>query len=216
MAYLVDLNLLYEAILKGKHTVAAELTQAAIDENVSPKELINNYLIRAMEEIGRRFEIQQAFVPELLMAGRAMKSALALLQPLLKGEDAASSVGTIVIGTVKGDLHDIGKNLVGSMFEGCGFRVVDLGVDVDSEKFVQAVKDHNANVVGLSALLTTTMPYMKTVIDELEVAGLRDRVKVMVGGAPVSAGFAAEVGADGFSSSANSAVIKAKELLGVA
>ena len=213
---MVDLNLLYEAILKGKHTVAAELTQAAIDENVSPKELINNYLIRAMEEIGRRFEIQQAFVPELLMAGRAMKSALALLQPLLKGEDAASSVGTIVIGTVKGDLHDLGKNLVGSMFEGCGFRVVDLGVDVDSEKFVQAVKDHNANVVGLSALLTTTMPYMKTVIDELEVAGLRDRVKVMVGGAPVSAGFAAEVGADGFSSSANSAVIKAKELLGVA
>ena len=213
---MVDLNLLYEAILKGKHTVAAELTQAAIDENVSPKELINNYLIRAMEEIGRRFEIQQAFVPELLMAGRAMKSALALLQPLLKGEDAASSVGTIVIGTVKGDLHDIGKNLVGSMFEGGGFRVVDLGVDVDSEKFVQAVKDHNANVVGLSALLTTTMPYMKTVIDELEVAGLRDRVKVMVGGAPVSAGFAAEVGADGFSSSANSAVIKAKELLGVA
>lgn len=213
---MIDLNLLYEAILKGKHTVAAELTQAAIDENVSPKELIDNYLIRAMEEIGRRFEIQQAFVPELLMAGRAMKSALALLQPLLKGEDAASSVGTIVIGTVKGDLHDIGKNLVGSMFEGCGFRVVDLGVDVDSEKFVQAVKDHNANVVGLSALLTTTMPYMKTVIDELEVAGLRDRVKVMVGGAPVSAGFAAEVGADGFSSSANSAVIKAKELLGVA
>lgn len=213
---MVDLNLLYEAILKGKHTVAAELTQAAIDENVSPKELIDNYLIRAMEEIGRRFEIQQAFVPELLMAGRAMKSALALLQPLLKGEDAASSVGTIVIGTVKGDLHDIGKNLVGSMFEGCGFQVVDLGVDVDSGKFVQAVKDHNANVVGLSALLTTTMPYMKTVIDELEVAGLRDRVKVMVGGAPVSAGFAAEVGADGFSSSANSAVIKAKELLGVA
>ena len=213
---MVDLNLLYEAILKGKHTVAAELTQAAIDENVSPKELIDNYLRRAMEEIGRRFEIQQAFVPELLMAGRAMKSALALLQPLLKGEDAASSVGTIVIGTVKGDLHDIGKNLVGSMFEGCGFRVVDLGVDVDSGKFVQAVKDHNANVVGLSALLTTTMPYMKTVIDELEVAGLRDRVKVMVGGAPVSAGFAAEVGADGFSSSANSAVIKAKELLGVA
>lgn len=213
---MVDLNLLYEAILKGKHTVAAELTQAAIDENVSPKKLIDNYLIKAMEEIGRRFEIQQAFVPELLMAGRAMKSALALLQPLLKGEDAASSVGTIVIGTVKGDLHDIGKNLVGSMFEGCGFRVVDLGVDVDSGKFVQAVKEHNANVVGLSALLTTTMPYMKTVIDELEVAGLRDRVKVMVGGAPVSAGFAAEVGADGFSSSANSAVIKAKELLGVA
>lgn len=213
---MVDLNLLYEAILKGKQSIAVELTQAAIDAGLSPKELIDNYLIKAMEEIGRRFEIQQAFVPELLMAGRAMKSALGLLQPLLKGEDAACSIGTIVIGTVKGDLHDIGKNLVGSMFEGCGFQVVDLGVDVDAVKFVQAVKEYNANVVGLSALLTTTMPYMKTVIDELQEAGLRDKVKVMVGGAPVSAGFANEVGADGFSDSANSAVIKAKELLGVA
>ena len=211
---MVDLNLLYEAILKGKHTVAAELTQAAIDENVSPKELINNYLIRAMEEIGRRFEIQQAFVPELLMAGRAMKSALALLQPLLKGEDAASSVGTIVIGTVKGDLHDIGKNLVGSMFEGCGFRVVDLGVDVDSEKFVQAVKDHNANVVGLSALLTTTMPYMKTVIDELEVAGLRDRVKVMVGGAVLTQEYADMIHADFYSKDAMGSVYYAQRLFG--
>ena len=213
---MVDLNLLYEAILKGKQPIAVELTQAAIAEGFSPKELIDNYLIKAMEEIGRRFEIQQAFVPELLMAGRAMKSALVLLQPLLKGEDAACSIGTVVIGTVKGDLHDIGKNLVGSMFEGCGFQVVDLGVDVDASKFVQAVKEHNANVVGLSALLTTTMPYMKIVIDELQEAGLRDKVKVMVGGAPVSMGFANEVGADGFSDSANSAVIKAKELLGVA
>lgn len=213
---MTDLNLLYESILTGKYKVAVELTQAAIEANESPKDLIDNYLIKAMEEIGRRFEAQQAFVPELLMAGRAMKSSLALLQPLLKGEDAHSSMGTIVIGTVKGDLHDIGKNLVGSMFEGCGFRVVDLGVDADSARFVEAVKEHNANLVGLSALLTTTMPYMKTIIDALEEAGLRDKVKVMIGGAPVSIGFAAEIGADGFSDSANSAVIKAKELLGVA
>ena len=178
---MVDLNLLYEAILTGKHNVAMELTQEAIDENVSPKELIDNYLIKAMEEIGRRFEAHQAFVPELLMAG---------------------------------DLHDIGKNLVGSMFEGCGFQVVDLGVDVDAEKFVQAVKEYNARIIGLSALLTTTMPYMRTVIDALQNEGLRERVIVMVGGAPVSA--AAEIGADGYSDSANSAVFKAKELLGVA
>lgn len=213
---MADLNLLYEAILTGKHNVAMELTQEAIDENVSPKELIDNYLIKAMEEIGRRFEAHQAFVPELLMAGRAMKTSLTLLQPLLKDAEAVSSMGAIVIGTVKGDLHDIGKNLVGSMFEGCGFQVIDLGVDVDAEKFVQAVKEYNARIVGLSALLTTTMPYMRTVIDALQNEGLRERVIVMVGGAPVSAGFAAEIGADGYSDSANSAVFKAKELLGVA
>lgn len=211
---MADLKLLYDAILAGKHKVAAEITQVAIDENLDPKGLIDNYLIKAMEEIGARFERQQAFVPELLMAGRAMKSSLSLLQPLLKGDEATSQLGTIVIGTVKGDLHDIGKNLVGSMFEGCGFQVVDLGVDADSDKFVAAVKEHGANLVGLSALLTTTMPYMKTVIEALEMAGLRDKVKVMVGGAPVSAGFAVEIGADGYSDSANSAVIKAKELLG--
>lgn len=212
---MADLNSLYEAILKGKQKIAVEVTQAAIEENIAPKELIDNYLIKAMEEIGRRFEAQQAFVPELLMAGRAMKSSLTLLQPLLKGEDATSKMGTVVIGTVKGDLHDIGKNLVGSMFEGCGFEVVDLGVDTDATKFVEAAQKHNANIIGLSALLTTTMPYMKTVIEALEQAGIRKNVKVMVGGAPVSAGFAAEIGADGFSDSANSAVIKAKELLGV-
>lgn len=213
---MADLNLLYEAILTGKQKIAVEVTQTAIDENIAPRELIDNYLIKAMEEIGRRFEKQQAFVPELLMAGRAMKSSLTLLQPLLKGNDAVSAMGTVIIGTVKGDLHDIGKNLVGSMFEGCGFKVVDLGVDADATKFVEAVKEYNANIVGLSALLTTTMPYMKTVIEALEEAGIRKKVKVMVGGAPVSAGFAMEIGADGFSDSANSAVIKAKELLGVA
>lgn len=213
---MVDLNLLFDAILHGKHKDAAALTQAAIEENIEPKELIDNYLIKAMEEIGAQFEKQQVFVPELLMAGRAMKASLSLLQPLLKGDEATSDLGTVVIGTVKGDLHDIGKNLVASMFEGCGFTIVDLGVDVDAAKFVQAVKDNNANIVSLSALLTTTMPYMKTVIDTLESEGLRSSVKVMVGGAPVSQSFASEIGADGYSDSANSAIIKAKELLGVA
>lgn len=213
---MADLNLLFEAILKGKQKDAVEITQLAISENVAPKELIDNYLIKAMEEIGSRFEQQKAFVPELLMAGRAMKSSLSLLQPLLKGGDEKSHLGTVVLGTVKGDLHDIGKNLVGSMFEGCGFQVIDLGVDADSDKVIAAVKEHNADVIGLSALLTTTMPYMKTIIDALECAGLRQQVKVMVGGAPVSAGFAAEIGADGYSDSANSAVTKAKELLGIA
>ena len=213
---MVDLNLLYEAIMAGKHKDAVSLTQAAMDENISPKVIIDDYLIKAMEEMGRRFETQKAFVPELLMAGRAMKASLGLLQPLLKGDEASASHGTIVIGTVKGDLHDIGKNLVGSMFEGCGFKVVDLGVDVDSNKFVQAVKEHHADVIGLSALLTTTMPYMKTVIEALDREGIRKEVKVMVGGAPVSEGFAQEIGADGYSDSANSAVVKAKELLGCA
>lgn len=213
---MADLNALFEAILKGNQNAAVENTKAALDENVAPKTIIDDYLIKAMEEIGSRFEQRKAFVPELLMAGRAMKSALALIQPLLKGEDSEITMGTVVIGTVKGDLHDIGKNLVGSMFEGCGFKVVDLGVDADADKFINAVKEHNASIVGFSALLTTTMPYMKQIIAAFEEAGLRGKVKIMVGGAPVSAGFAEEIGADGYSDSANSAVIKAKELLGVA
>ncbi|HIR37971.1 MAG TPA: corrinoid protein [Candidatus Limisoma gallistercoris] len=213
---MTDLNDLYEAILNGKHNVALEVTKSALSENISPKVLIDDYLIKAMEEIGRRFEQHKVFVPELLMAGRAMKMSLSLIQPLLKGENTSLMLGTVVIGTVKGDLHDIGKNLVGSMFEGCGFKVVDLGVDVDATKFINAVKENNASIVGLSALLTTTMPYMKSIIEALETAGLRDKVKVMVGGAPVSEGFAREIGADGYSDSANSAVVKAKELLGVA
>ena len=213
---MTDLNELYEAILNGKHNVALEVTKSALSENISPKVLIDDYLIKAMEEIGRRFEQHKVFVPELLMAGRAMKMSLSLIQPLLKGENASLMIGTGGIGTVKGDLHDIGKNLVGSMFEGCGFKVVDLGVDVDATKFINAVKENNASIVGLSALLTTTMPYMKSIIEALETARLRDKVKVMVGGAPVSEGFAREIGADGYSDSANSAVVKAKELLGVA
>jgi corrinoid protein of di/trimethylamine methyltransferase len=212
---MTDLNLLYEAILKGKQKGAVELTNAALADNVDPKVLIDEYMIKAMEEVGRRFENQQVFVPELLMAGRAMKASLNILQPIMQGAGISSSIGKIVIGTVKGDLHDIGKNLVASMLEGCGFEVIDIGIDMDSDKFVEAVREYHADVLGLSALLTTTMPYMKTVIDALQAAGLRDKVKVIVGGAPVSATFASEIGADGYSDSANSAVTKVKDLLGI-
>ena len=212
---MTDLNLLYEAILKGKQKDAITITEAAIAENVPPKALIEDYMIKAMEEIGRRFEIQQAFVPELLMAGRAMKSSLALLQPILKSSGTSATIGKVVIGTVKGDLHDIGKNLVASMFEGCGFEVIDVGIDADADKFIGAVKEHNADIIGLSALLTTTMPYMRTIIEALGQEGLRDKVKVMIGGAPVSENYAYEIGADGYSDSANSAISKAKELLGL-
>jgi corrinoid protein of di/trimethylamine methyltransferase len=212
---MTDLNLLYEAILKGKQKGAVELTNAALADNVDPKMLIDEYMIKAMEEVGRRFENQQVFVPELLMAGRAMKASLNILQPIMQGAGTSSSIGKIVIGTVKGDLHDIGKNLVASMLEGCGFEVIDIGIDMDSDKFVEAVREYHADVLGLSALLTTTMPYMKTVIDALQEAGLRDKVKVIVGGAPVSATFASEIGADGYSDSANSAVTKVKDLLGI-
>lgn len=212
---MTDLNLLYEAVLKGRQKVAVEITESAITENIEPKVLIDDYLIKAMEEIGRQFENRQVFLPELLMAGRAMKATMNILQPVMQGNGTSSSVGKVVIGTVKGDLHDIGKNLVGSMLEGCGFEVIDIGIDKDSEKFVEAVIEHKPDIVGLSALLTTTMPYMKTVIDAIKEAGIRDQVKIIVGGAPISEGFASEIGADGYSDTANSAVTKAKSLLGI-
>lgn len=211
---MAELTQLYDAILTGKLETAVEVTQQAIAEGVSPQEIINNYMVKAMGEIGQRFQEGRAFVPQLLMSARAMKGALELLKPLLKGE-ASATLGKVVIGTVKGDLHDIGKNLVASMLEGCGFEVVNIGIDVPSEKFVKAVKDHNADILCLSALLTTTMTYMKTVIEALDQSGLRSKVKVMVGGAPVNEHFAIEIGADGYSDNANSAVAKAKELMGV-
>ena len=166
-----------------------------------------------MSEVGQRFQDGKAFVPQLLMAGRAMKAALEILKPLLAGQ-ASTTLGRIVIGTVKGDLHDIGKNLVASMLEGCGFEVKNIGIDVPSDKFVEAVKDYNADILCMSALLTTTMTYMKDVIQALEDAGIRQNVKVMVGGAPVTQNFADEIGADGYSDNANSAVAVAKELMG--
>lgn len=168
-----------------------------------------------MEEIGDRFQHQKVFVPELLMAARAMKGSLELLKPCMKGNNTVT-VGKIVIGTVFGDLHDIGKNLVASMFEGCGFEVVNLGVNVPPSKFVEVVKTEKPDILCLSALLTTTMNNMKDVIVALEQAGLRDQVKVMVGGAPVNQMFADQIGADAYTSNANAAVLKAKELLSVA
>ena len=204
---------LYEAIVAGKLEPAVEITRQAIAEGVAPQMIINNYMIKAMGEVGQRFQDGKAFVPQLLMAGRAMKGALELLKPLLAGS-ASTTIGKIVIGTVKGDLHDIGKNLVASMLEGCGFEVINIGIDVTCDKFVEAVKENHADILCMSALLTTTMTYMKEVIQALEEAGIRNQVKVMIGGAPVSQGVADEIGADGYSDNANTAVAVAKELIG--
>ena len=208
-------NSLYEAILTGKLDQAISLTNEAIAGNVVPQQIIETQMIPAMEEIGNRFENHQAFVPELLMAARAMKGSLELLRPLMVG-DQSSSLGRVVIGTVKGDLHDIGKNIVASMLEGCGFEVVNLGVDIGPEKFLEAYHAHNPGIICMSALLTTTMTAMKQVIDAFAEAGLRGKVKFMIGGAPVTDAFAKEIGADGYSANANSAVALAKSLARVA
>jgi corrinoid protein of di/trimethylamine methyltransferase len=204
---------LFQAILNGKSDEAAAATREAIAQSVAPQDLINGQMIRAMGEVGQRFQDGKAFVPQLLMAGRAMKAALELLKPLLAGT-TTTSLGKVVIGTVKGDLHDIGKNLVASMLEGCGFEVVNIGIDVSADAFIQAVRENQPDILCMSALLTTTMGYMKEVIDALEAAGIRNQVKVMVGGAPVTQGYADEIGADGYSDNANSAVTVAKQLLG--
>lgn len=212
---MADLVKLYESILTGKLEPAVEVTNQVIEEGLNIQDVINDYMIKAMEEIGDRFQNQKAFVPELLMAARAMKGSLDLLKPHLQGENTVI-IGKIVIGTVAGDLHDIGKNLVASMFEGCGFEVVNLGVNISATKFIEAVKVEKPDILCLSALLTTTMTNMRDVIQALEKEGLRDKVKVMVGGAPVNQMFADEIGADGYTPNANAAVIKAKELLAIA
>lgn len=209
---MVDLNRLYTAILTGKLNIAKEVTSEAIAENYEPQEIINNYMAKAMEEIGARFETGKAFVPELLMAARAMKGSLDLLKPLL-ADNASVRLGKVVIGTVKGDLHDIGKNLVASMLEGCGFEVINLGVDISSEKFIAAIKEHDAQILCLSALLTTTMNYMKEVVLALEQSGIRQDVKIMIGGAPVTESFALQIGADGYSDNANAAVTLARSFI---
>lgn len=209
---MAELTILFDSIVAGKLEPAVEVTQLAIEEGMEPAVIINDYMIKAMEEIGQRFQNGKAFVPELLMAARAMKGPLDLLKPLLKGEKSVT-VGKVIIGTVKGDLHDIGKNLVASMLEGCGFEVINLGIDISAEKFINAVKTEEPDILCMSALLTTTMNYMKEVIDALEKEGLRDKVKVMVGGAPINERFAMQIGANGYSMNANEAVSKAKELL---
>jgi 5-methyltetrahydrofolate--homocysteine methyltransferase len=204
---------LCEAILTGNRDAAVELTRQALEGSVDPQSLIDGAMIPAMGEVGRRFEGEEYFVPELLLSARAMKAALELISPLLS-ETGAPSKGCIVMGTVKGDLHDIGKNLVSAMLEGAGFDVVDLGSDVSPEKFVAAVEEKGANLVGLSALLTVTMPSMKSTIEALEAAGLRDRVKILVGGAPLSTDYAREIRADAYADNATAAVRAAHELVG--
>lgn len=203
---------LYEAILIGNAKQAHAATEAALAAGAQPMDLISGSMVPAMNEVGRLFESEEYFVPELLLAGRAMKSALELLKPLLSA--AGQKLSTrVVIGTVKGDMHDIGKNIVASMFEGSGFEVFDLGTDVPPEKFVAAVEERKPQLVCLSSLLTVTMPAMKTTIETLEHAGLRAQVKIMVGGAPVTSQYAREIGADGYSENASGAVTVARQLL---
>src|SRR5208337_3231537 len=205
---------LYNAILTGNAKKAEEVTKAALAAKTDPTELVRKYMIPAMDEVGKRFECNEYFVPELLIAARAMKTSLELITPLL-AEAGAEPVGRVVIGTVQGDLHDIGKNLVASMLEGGGFEVIDLGANVTPERFIDAVTTRNAHVVALSALLTVTMTSMKTTIDAFQAAGLREKVKIMVGGAPVTQQYADAIGADGFGESAAAAVALARRLVAV-
>jgi 5-methyltetrahydrofolate--homocysteine methyltransferase len=206
-----DLKPLHDAILTGDAKTAKDATEAALAAGADPLGLVQEAMMPAMEEVGRKFECNEYFVPELLLAARAMKAALELIRPLLVA-GGVEPTGRVAIGTVKGDLHDIGKNLVAAMLEGGGYEVIDLGVNVDPAKFVAAVKDKNVAIVAMSALLTTTMPAMKTTIEALKKAGLREKVKVMVGGAPVTEAYAAEIGADGYSLTAAGAVAAAREL----
>ncbi len=203
---------LYTAILDGDARTAVAVTRQALAEGADPMDLVSKHMVPAMDEVGRRFQCEEYFVPELLVAARAMKGALELIRPLL-AERGAEPAGCVVIGTVKGDLHDIGKNLVASMLEGGGFQVLDLGADVPPEKFIEAAKANNAHIVALSALLTVTMPAMKTTIDAFRDAGLRERVKIIVGGAPITAQYAKEIGADGYSENAGAAVTLARQLM---
>jgi 5-methyltetrahydrofolate--homocysteine methyltransferase len=210
-----ELEQLYRSIVEGDAPAALAEVERALARNVQPVDLIGTCMIPAMDEVGRRFQSDEYFVPDLLMAGRAMKGCVERLRPLLAAA-GVQPVGRVVIGTVRGDLHDIGKNLVASMLEGGGFEVTDLGIDVSPERFVEAVRSKAPNIVALSALLTVTLPAMKTTVEALRHAGLRERVRIMVGGAPVTAGYSAEIGADAYSENAADAVAIARQLVGAA
>ncbi|HNW60657.1 MAG TPA: corrinoid protein [bacterium] len=206
------LEMLAENVIAGNAAKVEEYTQAALAEGVAPEEVLNKGLIAAMDVVGIKFRNNEFYVPEMLIAARAMKAGIKILRPKLV-ETGIKPIGRFVIGTVKGDLHDIGKNLVSMMLEGAGFEVIDLGVDVAADKFIAAVKEHQPQIVGLSALLTTTMLNMKDTIAAMQAAGVRDQVKVVIGGAPVTRQYADEISADGFATDAASAVDLAKELL---
>lgn len=209
-----DLKALYEAVLNGDAKASKEITEKALASGVSPLSLVNDQMVPAMDEVGKRFECNEYFVPELLISARAMKASLELIRPLLTAS-GAQPLAKVAIGTVKGDLHDIGKNLVAAMLEGGGFEVLDLGVNVAPEQFVNAVREKGATVVAMSALLTTTMPSMKNTIEALKNAGVREKVKVIIGGAPITQKYADEIGADGYSESAPGAVTLTKKKLSV-
>jgi 5-methyltetrahydrofolate--homocysteine methyltransferase len=202
-----------EKLIAGDIDGVVDLTQEALNGGIAPPDVLENGLLAGMDVVGQRFKANDMFIPEVLRCARAMHGAMEILRPLLSENDAVRP-GKLVVGTVKGDLHDIGKNLVGMMFEGAGFEVVDIGTDIDVQSFVEAVKEHKPDIVGMSALLTTTMPKMGETINALKEAGIRDQVKIMIGGAPVTSAFGDEIGADAYASNAASAVDKAKELLG--
>lgn len=204
-----------QAVIDGDDDEAAALAQQALDEEISPLEAINQGFTPGMDTVGELYSTGEYFLPDLILGGEAMKAALAVLEPALKSAGQARQVlGKVVLGTVKGDIHEIGKSLVGSMLAANGFEVFDIGIDVESEEFVAKVRQYDADILALSALLTTTMLHQRTVIEHLSESGLRDRVKVMVGGSPVTQGWADEIGADGFAEDAANAVVVAKRLVG--
>ena len=202
-----------ESLIAGNIDEVVNLTKEALDGGAAPADILDQGLLAGMDVVGKRFKAEEMFIPEVLRCAKCMHGAMEILRPLL-AETGAESIGTLIIGTVKGDLHDIGKNLVGMMFEGAGFNVVDLGIDKEPQVFVDAIKEHKAKLIGMSALLTTTMPKMGETIKAIQEAGIRDQVKILVGGAPITAAFAEEIGADGYASNAASAVEKGKELIG--
>jgi 5-methyltetrahydrofolate--homocysteine methyltransferase len=208
----MSFEIIAESVIAGNEPKAVEGVKALIDAGTDPLSIINDGLMVGMNVVGERFKKGDMFVPEVLMAARAMNSGIELVKPLINEADMPN-VGTVVIGTVKGDLHDIGKNLVGMMMESAGFKVINVGIDVSADKFVKAVKENNAKIVAMSAMLTTTMVYMKKVIEAIEEAGLRDQVKFMIGGAPVTSKFAAEIGADLYTVDASSAAEEGKTLV---
>ena len=205
---------LTEKVEKGKHVEAQQETQKAIDSGTPPYEILINGLQPGLTIVGNRFKRGEAYIPEMLLAARAMQAGMELLRPLLV-ETGTQPIGKVIIGTVKDDLHDIGKNMVGMMLEGAGFQVIDIGINVSVEKFVESLQKEEAPILGLSALLSTTMPHLRKTIEGLEEKGLRDKVKVIVGGAPVTEAYAMEIGADGYAPDAAYAVDKVKDLLGI-
>ena len=209
---MVDLSNVSEALQRGDAEKVGELVKKALEEKLTPKEILENGLIKGMGIIGAKFKKNEVYVPEVLIAARAMHAGMSVLRPKLV-ETGVKNIGKVAIGTVKGDLHDIGKNLVKMMLEGAGFEVIDLGTDVSVEKYVEVVKVHQPNIIGMSALLTTTMVNMPEVIKALEASGLRDKVKVMIGGAPITQNYADQIGADKYSPDAASAVDGAKSFI---